>query len=104
MNRTAAAMPGRRSKTRLLLYGAYGYTGRLAAELAAARKLDVVLAGRNKDALAELGDRLSLPTRVVGLDDARQLSEALKGIACVVHMAGPFAATSAPMLNACLAA
>jgi short subunit dehydrogenase-like uncharacterized protein len=92
-----------KSKTPFLLYGAYGYTGRLAAELAAARKLDVVLAGRNKDALTELGDRLSLPTRVVGLNDAKQLSEALKDIACVVHMAGPFAATSAPMLSACLA-
>ena len=96
-------MPGRGRKTRLLLYGAYGYTGRLAAELVAAKKLDVVLAGRNKDALAGLGDRLSLPTRAVRLDDDQQLSEALKDIACVVHMAGPFAATAAPMLNACLA-
>ena len=40
---------------------------------------------------------------MVGLDDAKELSEALKDIACVVHMAGPFAATSTPMLNACLA-
>ena len=70
-------MPGSGGKARLLLYGAYGYTGRLAAELAAAKKLDVVLAGRNKDVLAGLGDQLSLPTRVVGLDDDRQLSEAL---------------------------
>jgi short subunit dehydrogenase-like uncharacterized protein len=85
------------------LYGAYGYTGRLAAELAAAKQLDVVLAGRNKDALAALGDRLSLPTRVVGLDDPKRLSEVLKDITCVVHMAGPFATTSPPMLNACLA-
>jgi short subunit dehydrogenase-like uncharacterized protein len=96
-------MLGRGSKTRLLLYGAYGYTGRLAAALAAEKQLDVVLAGRNKNALAGLGDRLSLPTRVVGLNDAKQLSQALKDIACVVHMAGPFAATSTPMLGACLA-
>src|SRR3954454_15384948 len=89
--------------SRILLYGAYGYTGRLAAELAAAKKLDVVLAGRNKDALAALGDRLSLPTRVVGLDYPKRLSEVLKDITCVVHMAGPFATTSPPMLNACLA-
>src|SRR5436190_10638404 len=102
MNGTDQVMSGGGSKTRLLLYGAYGYTGRLAAELAAARKLDVVRAGRNKDALTGLGDRLSLPIRVVGLDDARRLSEALKDIACVVHMAGPFALTSGPMLNACL--
>ena len=96
-------MRGDGSNSRVLLYGAYGYTGRLAAELAAAKKLDVVLAGRNRDALADLGDRLNLATRVVGLGDAKQLSEALKDIACVVHMAGPFAATSAPMLSACLA-
>jgi len=96
-------MPGKGSKTRLLLYGAYGYTGRLTAELAAARRLDVILAGRNKDALGGVGSRLSLPTRVVTLNDPRQLSEGLKDIACVVHMAGPFAVTSAPMLDACLA-
>jgi short subunit dehydrogenase-like uncharacterized protein len=47
------------SKTRLLLYGAYGYTGRLTAELAAAQKLDVVLAGRNKDALAGSRPRMT---------------------------------------------
>ena len=91
------------TKSRLLLYGAYGYTGRLTAELAAAKKLDVVLAGRNEEALLTLGKRVNLPIRVVGLNDTGRLSAALRDIACVVHMAGPFAATSAPMLNACLA-
>src|SRR5437764_13247831 len=96
-------MAGTTTKSRLLLYGAYGYTGRLAAELAAAKQLDVVLAGRNESALLALGNRLNLPTRVVGLNDAQQLSSALKDVACVAHMAGPFAISSAPMLNACLA-
>ncbi|HEX8892042.1 MAG TPA: saccharopine dehydrogenase NADP-binding domain-containing protein [Terriglobales bacterium] len=91
------------TKTRLLLYGAYGYTGRLTAELAAARKLDIVLAGRNLRALSDLGNHLGLPTRVIRLDNPEQLSDALKDIACVVHVAGPFAITSAPMLDACLA-
>src|SRR5215472_9710645 len=97
------AMRGDGSHRRILLYGAYGYTGRLAAELAAAKKLDVVLAGRNESALSRLGDRLNLPVRVVGLNDAVGLSRALRDIACVVHMAGPFVVTAAPMLNACLA-
>ena len=96
-------MSAKETKTRILLYGAYGYTGQLTAELAAAKGLDIVAAGRRKEALQELGDRLSLPIRVVDLNDARQLSDALDDIACVVHMAGPFANTSAPMLNACLA-
>jgi short subunit dehydrogenase-like uncharacterized protein len=94
-------IPGR---SRVLLYGAYGYTGRLVAELAAARRLDVVLAGRDEHALAALGSRLRLPTRVVGLNDVGELCRALADISCVVHLAGPFATTSAPMLNACLAA
>src|SRR5262249_32964479 len=103
VNSRTNSMPGKGSRTRLLLYGAYGYTGRLTAELAAARRLDVILAGRNRDALAGLGRRLSLPTRVLALNDPMQLCEALRDIACVVHMAGPFAVTSAPMVDACLA-
>ena len=99
----AAIIMSRDPKSRLLLYGAYGYTGRLVAELAAARGLDIVLAGRNEDALVLLGDRLNLPTRTVALNDAHELSNALEDIACVMHMAGPFAFTSAPMLNACIA-
>jgi short subunit dehydrogenase-like uncharacterized protein len=91
------------ANNRVLLYGANGYTGQLTAELAAAKKLDIVLAGRNKVALTALGDRLNLPARVVGLSDAEQLSDALRDITCVLHMAGPFAVTSTPMLNACLA-
>jgi short subunit dehydrogenase-like uncharacterized protein len=91
------------AKTRILLYGAYGYTGRLTAELAAAKNIEVILAGRNVQALEALGDRLKLPTRVVGLDNPTQLVDALADVACVVHMAGPFAVTSMPMLDACLA-
>ena len=91
------------NKTQILLYGAYGYTGRLTAELAASQSRNVVLAGRNEGALAALGERLGLPIRVVALDEAGKLADALQDIACVVHMAGPFAMTSTPMLNACLA-
>ena len=90
-------------KTRILIYGAYGYTGALTAELAASKRIEVVLAGRNAQALAPLGSRLRLPTRAVGLDDPERLRDALHDVVCVVHMAGPFAATAAPMLDACLA-
>jgi short subunit dehydrogenase-like uncharacterized protein len=96
-------MHGNSHKNRVLLYGAYGYTGRLTAEAAAGRKLDIVLAGRNQDALESLGARLALPIRAMGLEDPRKLADALKDISTVVHMAGPFAETSAPMLDACLA-
>jgi len=89
--------------SRLLLYGANGYTGRLTAALAAAKGLDVVLAGRSAEPIRRLGEQLRLPTRVVGLDDPGALANALADVATVVHVAGPFAVTSAPMLRACLA-
>ena len=78
---------------------------RVASRLNSRWLKDLMLFSRagTKTRLPSWADRLNLPTRVVGLDDAKQLSEAMEDIACVVHMAGPFAATSAPMLNACLA-
>src|ERR1700728_245102 len=51
----ASPMSSGGNKTQILLYGAYGYTGRLTAELAASQSRNVVLAGRNEGALAALG-------------------------------------------------
>jgi len=73
-------VPDREIKTRLLIYGAYGYTGRLTAELAASKRLDVVLAGRNKDTLSGVGDRLNLPIRVVEFLGLRQVAALVKSL------------------------
>lgn len=85
-----------------MIYGAYGYTGRLVAELAVARGERPVLAGRRADDLAALAGRLGLAHRVVGLDDAGALAAALDGVDVVAHCAGPFSATADPMVAACL--
>ena len=86
-----------------LLYGANGYTGELIAREAAARGLQPILAGRNAGKLAALAGELSLPHRVFALDDAGGLRRGLDAVELVLHCAGPFSATSAPMLEACLA-
>ena len=85
-----------------LLYGAYGYTGRLIARLAAERGVRPVLAGRDPDRLADLADELSLDHVAVGLGNDRALDRALDGVPLVLHAAGPFSQTSAPMAEACL--
>jgi short subunit dehydrogenase-like uncharacterized protein len=85
-----------------LLYGATGYTGALIAEQCAAQKLDVILAGRSEAPLRALAERLGLPHKVVGLDDASALDRALGDVDLVLHCAGPFARTSKPMVDACL--
>ena len=86
-----------------MIYGANGYTGELAAREAVRRGLKPVLAGRTAEALEKLGSELDLPVRVFGLDDADKLKAGLDGIDLVLHCAGPFSATCAPMLEACLA-
>lgn len=86
-----------------MIYGAYGYTGRLIAERAIARGHAPVLAGRNAAKLREVAEALSLPHRVVGLSDRAGLEAALADVDLVVHAAGPFVHTAEPMMDACLA-
>ncbi len=87
-----------------MLYGASGYTGRLIAEEAVRRGHRPLLAGRSKEKLAPLAERLGLDMVVAGLDDVRTLVSALEGLPLVLHSAGPFVRTSEPMVQACLAA
>ena len=87
-----------------MIYGANGYTGRLIAAEAAKRGLQPVLAGRNEAALRALADELDLRWRQFTLDIPGAVEEGLRGMDLVLHCAGPFSATSAPMLEGCLAA
>lgn len=86
-----------------MIYGANGYTGELIAREAVSRGHRPVLAGRNGEAIGRLSHELELPARVFGLDDEEALTRELAEIDAVVHSAGPFMHTSAPMVEACLA-
>ena len=90
--------------TRVMIYGAYGYTGELAVREARSFGVEPVLAGRSSDKLATLqaGTGQGMETRTVGLDDPSALDAALSDIGVVLHCAGPFSATSKPMVAACL--
>ncbi|HTO97437.1 MAG TPA: saccharopine dehydrogenase NADP-binding domain-containing protein [Myxococcales bacterium] len=82
-----------------MIYGANGYTGQLIAELCKERGEAPVLAARAADKVRPLAERLGMPWRAFALDRPD-----LKDIALVLHCAGPFSATSRPMVDACLAA
>lgn len=86
----------------VLIYGAYGYTGRLIAQEAVDRGLEPVLAGRDMTQLDALGNELNLPTRVVSLDEPDRLRHKLEDVTAALHCAGPFVHTSSPMVEACL--
>lgn len=85
-----------------LIYGANGYTGRMMAEEAVRQGLRPILAGRNAGAIEPLAKKLKLPVRAFALDNPTAVRAGLNNIGLVLHCAGPFSATSAPMLAACL--
>ncbi|TFY86665.1 hypothetical protein DYL59_21140 [Pseudomonas kairouanensis] len=82
----------------LMIYGATGYTGRMAAAHAKQLGLNLVLAGRNAERLAALASALDAPYRVF-TPDASQLD----GIDVLLNFAGPFAQTADALMRACIA-
>ncbi len=87
---------------RILLYGANGYTGRLTAKLARDKGQSLILAGRNGALIKAQADGHSFEWRAFDLTDPDTIDRNLEDVDVVLHMAGPFSATMAPMLDACL--
>lgn len=87
----------------LLVYGAYGYTGKLIIEEALRAGLRPTLAGRDANRVREMSRDLGLPGISLSLDDSVALRRALERVEVVLHCAGPFHRTSKPMADACLA-
>lgn len=87
-----------------IIYGANGYTGELIARDAIRRGFRPVLAGRSRNKVEALARELGLEARVFGLDDPARLLAQIKGHGLILHCAGPFSATAAPMIEACLRA
>ncbi|MDO7513089.1 saccharopine dehydrogenase NADP-binding domain-containing protein [Acinetobacter baumannii] len=87
-----------------IIYGANGYTGELIAREAVRQGLKPTLAGRNRAKVEALAQELGLGYKAFGLDNVDAVSEQLQGFKLVMHCAGPFSATSKPMMEACIKA
>jgi short subunit dehydrogenase-like uncharacterized protein len=85
-----------------MIYGANGYTGTLAARYAGNHDLAPILAGRDVGRIEPLARELGFEYRVFDLADPQGVARNLDGVAAVLHCAGPFSATSRPMLAGCL--
>ena len=78
--------------TSVLVYGAYGHTGRFVVAELRKRGITPVLSGR---------DAAKLPGgRPASVDDPAALDRAFDGVAAVLNCAGPFAATALPVAEA----
>ncbi|THH41666.1 saccharopine dehydrogenase family protein [Neolewinella litorea] len=88
--------------TDFILYGAYGYTGRLITRMAAEYGLRPMLSGRDAGKLKAMSDEFGYPYRAVELADRTGLHDLLDHAAVVLHAAGPFSETARPMMEACI--
>ncbi len=88
--------------TQWMIYGANGYTGEMIAREAKRRGLTPILAGRSESKVKRLARELGLEHRSFSLDHASEVDVGLDGVGLVLHCAGPFLQTSAPMLEGCL--
>ncbi|MBI5841054.1 MAG: saccharopine dehydrogenase NADP-binding domain-containing protein [Chloroflexi bacterium] len=86
-----------------LIYGSYGYTGKLIVEHAVKEGLRPILAGRDESQLRAQANEFGLEYRAFSLDDTAALNSALQEVNAVLHCAGPFVLTFRQMAEACIA-
>ena len=89
----------------VVVFGAYGHTGRFVVAQLRERGFRPVLSGRDAGklrAMAAAGPGSEV--RPASVDDPAALDRALAGAAAVINCAGPFATTAAPVIEAALRA
>lgn len=88
--------------SKVLIYGAYGYTGKLIVDEALAKGLKPTVSGRNKEATEKLAQDKGLPFVSFSIDDKAALINTLTVHDIVIHCAGPFIHTAKQMAEACI--
>ncbi|HNB41230.1 MAG TPA: saccharopine dehydrogenase NADP-binding domain-containing protein [Anaerolineales bacterium] len=87
---------------KILVYGSYGYTGKLIVEHAMQEGLQLILAGRDEKQLREQAEKYKLEYRVFAVEETAKLDAALQEVDAVLHCAGPFVLTYRAMVEACI--
>ena len=86
----------------LLIYGSYGYAGRLIARRAVREGLSPIVAGRRSEPVEELATTLGLDHRVFSLEHEAVVDSEVRDVDVVLNCAGPFSETTAALLPACI--
>lgn len=87
---------------KILVYGSYGYTGKLIVEQAVKAGMPLLLAGRDEKQLRAQAEQYKLEYRVFAVDETAKLDAALQEVDAVLHCAGPFVLTFRQMAEACI--
>ncbi|TGJ79404.1 hypothetical protein E0Z10_g9354 [Xylaria hypoxylon] len=84
-----------------MIYGATGYTGRIACQHANSLGLQFILGGRSQETLAELAGQLAAPYLLFDVDNPGAIASALENVKVLLNCAGPFGQTAEPLMTAC---
>lgn len=87
----------------VLIYGAYGYTGRLIVQECLRQGINPALAGRNAEKLSSLAKQKGLEYHAFDLQEGKKLNALLSHTRVMIHCAGPFVHTAREAVEACLA-
>ena len=87
------------------VFGATGHTGQFVVAELHRRGWSTIASGRDAARLEALSaDKGATDVRVAGIDDPASLDRAVAGASVVINVAGPFADTAAPVIEAALRA
>jgi short subunit dehydrogenase-like uncharacterized protein len=86
----------------ILIYGAYGYTGKLIIDECLSKGIKPKIAGRNLEKTKALGEEKGLTWDAFDIYEIEKLEEWLKEGTVVIHCGGPFIHTAKQMVEACL--
>jgi short subunit dehydrogenase-like uncharacterized protein len=89
-------------KNTIIVYGSYGYTGKLVVQECKTKNLQVILAGRKREALQKQHEQTGYPFEVLDVNDTPALKNLLQKGSLVIHCGGPFRFTAKAMADACL--
>jgi short subunit dehydrogenase-like uncharacterized protein len=92
-----------KNSNQIVVYGSYGYTGKLIVDLCKSKNLEIVLAGRNEMTLQAQSTKTGYRYVVVESDDLEGLKKLLQPARLVIHCGGPFRYTAKTMSEACMA-
>ncbi len=87
----------------LLIYGAYGYTGRIIVDECLKHGIKPIIAGRSAEKAMTFANKHGLEYDVFEVSEKEKLESWLKRGDLVIHCGGPFIHTAKEMVEACLA-
>ncbi len=90
------------NKTTIMLYGANGFTAGIMLPKLKVLSCKIILAGRNKEAIALIAKKYGYETRIFDLDHAQIVEKNLQDCGLLLNCAGPFTKTAWPLASACV--